>query len=321
MPTVFFSYCHKDEVLRDRLETSLSAMKRQKLIDTWHDRRITAGQSFGDRIAEELERADVILLLVSPDFIDSDYCYEKEMSRALELHAAGEAVVIPVILRPSDWHHLPFGHLLAAPTDGRPVTKWPDQDEAFLDVTTKIRRALEDRGARPKTGSATAAAPAAASTQWPVAAAIANLRSSNLSVRKNLTDADRDRFLDDTFDFIARFFEGSLHELKDRNPDIDTNFRRVDANTFTATIYRGGASASQCKIVRGGMYGQGISYSMATAGNGINESLSVGADAHGFFMKAMGMGIGRPLADKNLTQDGAAEYYWGILMEPLQRGK
>jgi hypothetical protein len=143
-----------------------------------------------------------------------------------------------------------------------------------------------------------------------------------LSIRKDLTEADRDRFLDETFEFVARFFETSLQELKARNEDIDTNYRRVDANTFTAVIYRRGVSASKCKIKRGGMFGSGISYSMDTTGHAhsINDSLTIESDAHGFFVKALNMGMrGGALGEKNLTPEGAAEYYWGILMEPLQR--
>ncbi len=127
------SYSHKDEAFRDQLEVHLSALKRAGAIATWHDRRITAGDPLGQRIDEQLERADMIQLLVSPDFLASDYCHEVEM-RALARHAEGSARVIPVILHPCDWQHSPFAHLLAAPTDGKPITRWPDRDEAFLDV-------------------------------------------------------------------------------------------------------------------------------------------------------------------------------------------
>src|SRR3954464_6609931 len=117
MATIFFSYSHKDEALRDELETHLSMLNRQGFITTWHDRRIAAGDIVDPTISAHLESADVVLLLVSPDFLASDYCYDKEMSRALERHEAGECRVIPVILRPSDWHDAPFGKLLAAPKD------------------------------------------------------------------------------------------------------------------------------------------------------------------------------------------------------------
>jgi hypothetical protein len=123
MATIFFSYSHKDEALRDELETHLSMLKRQGFITTWQDRRIAAGDILDPMINAHLESADVVLLLVSPDFLASDYCYDKEMSRALERHEAGKCRVIPVILRPSDWHDAPFRKLLAAPgrQAGHPV--------------------------------------------------------------------------------------------------------------------------------------------------------------------------------------------------------
>jgi hypothetical protein len=144
--TLFFSYSHIDEALRDQLEKHLAGLHRQDIISSWHDRRITAGTEFGDAIDSHIDTADVILLLVSPDFIASDYCYEKEMVRALERHQKGQARVIPVILRPCDWHGLPFGKLLATPTDGRAITRWPNIDEAFLDVVKAIKAALNETG-------------------------------------------------------------------------------------------------------------------------------------------------------------------------------
>ena len=146
MKSVFFSYSHKDEALRNQLETHLAMLKRQGVISTWHDRRLLAGDNVDQGIANELNQADIILLLVSPDFLASDYCYGVEVVRALERHASNEARVIPVILRPCEWHAAPFGKLLAAPTDGRPVTKWPDPDDAFLNITKAIRTAVGVNG-------------------------------------------------------------------------------------------------------------------------------------------------------------------------------
>ena len=124
MATLFFSYSHADEALRDQLEKQLALLKRQGVIETWHDRRIGAGIEFAQEIDEHVDSDDIILLLVSPDFLDSDYCYDREMARALERHEAKDAVVIPVILRPCEWQHAPFGKLNATPPDGRPVTKF-----------------------------------------------------------------------------------------------------------------------------------------------------------------------------------------------------
>lgn len=118
MATLFFSHSHADEALRDQLEKHLSGLRRQGIITSWRDRRIDAGSDFADAINENLEKADIILLLVSPDFIAPEYCSEHEMKRALARQREGSARVIPVILRPCDWHGLEFGGLLATPTVG-----------------------------------------------------------------------------------------------------------------------------------------------------------------------------------------------------------
>ncbi len=141
---VFYSYAHKDEKLRKKLETQLSHLKQQGRIANWHDHKIGAGQEWANVIDEHLNTADIILLLVSPDFLASEYCYDVEMKRALERHERKEARVIPIILRPSDWHTAPFGKLEALPRDGKPVTTWPNRDQAFLDVAIGIRKALEE---------------------------------------------------------------------------------------------------------------------------------------------------------------------------------
>jgi hypothetical protein len=142
---VFFSYAHEDEPLLGELRKHLGILKRLGVIRDWHDRRITAGTEWKGQIDHHLDTAGVILLLVSPDFVASDYCWDVELKRALERHDRREARVIPVILRPVDnWHAAPFGRLQAVPTDGRPVTEWGNQDAAFADVARHIRTAVED---------------------------------------------------------------------------------------------------------------------------------------------------------------------------------
>src|ERR1700733_9011230 len=150
MAVVLFSYSHADEDLRDRLEKNLKMLKRQGEIETFPDRRIAAGNEVDSSISAELERADVILLLVSTDFLASAYCYDIEMKRALERQERGEARVIPVILRPCEWKEAPFGKLMATPRDGKPITSFPDLDDAFLQVTQAIRQAVTGGGTGPR---------------------------------------------------------------------------------------------------------------------------------------------------------------------------
>ncbi len=144
MISVFFSYSHKDEELRNELEIHLALLRRQGLISTWHDRRIGAGKDLDREISENLDGADLILLLVSPYFLASEYCYEVEMKRALERHNSGEARVIPIVLHPCDWHGAPFGHLRATPPDGKPISKFANVHEGFSAVAKDIRAAVEE---------------------------------------------------------------------------------------------------------------------------------------------------------------------------------
>ncbi|MGB3047793.1 toll/interleukin-1 receptor domain-containing protein [Dokdonella sp.] len=314
MSSLFFSYSHKDEALRDRLEVHLASLKRSGAISVWHDRRITAGDPLGQRIDENLERADIILLLISPDFLASDYCHDIEMQRALERHAQGSARVIPVILKPCDWQHSPFASLLAAPTDGKPITRWPDEDEAFLDVVRQIRAAL------PAPGQAAPIQAQPTATRAAIQAQVAGPRSSNLRLRKQFSDADRDRFVDEAFEFIERFFENSLAELNERNSAIEGRFKKIDANHFSAVIYESGKARTQCTIRLGGTFGKGISYSNALggSGNGFNEMLSVESDDQHQFLRSMGVAMMSNHREEQLSHEGAAEYYWSMLIAPLQ---
>ena len=141
---VFFSYSHKDEDLRDELATHLAMLKNQGLIKAWHDREISAGTEWADAIDENLNSADVILLLVSANFLASQYCYDIEMKRAMERHEAGETRVIPIILKPVDWSGATFGKLQALPKNAKPITTWSNPDEAFLNVAQGIRRVVEE---------------------------------------------------------------------------------------------------------------------------------------------------------------------------------
>jgi internalin A len=150
---LFYSYSHKDELLRNELETHLKLLHRMRLIGEWHDRRIEPGGDWKKQIDENLEQADIILLLVSARFVASDYCYEKEMKRALQRHKAGEARVIPVIVRDVNWRRAPFAKLQALPKDGKPVMKWANRDSAWRNVSEEIERVVrqmrkKDRSSR-----------------------------------------------------------------------------------------------------------------------------------------------------------------------------
>jgi hypothetical protein len=316
MINLFCSYSHKDSDLRIELEKHLAILKRTKVIDSWHDRRIEAGQVIDHAISTHLQNADIILLLVSPDFLASDYCYDLEMTEAMKRHATGNAVVIPVILRPCDWHDTPFGKLLATPTDGKPVIKHTSLDEAFLDITLAIKKVVKSLTAKATHSTISATLPVSPrGTNPPV-------RSTNLTVFKKFNDHEKDTFIDEAFNFMARYFEASLTELKNQHPQLESRFKQIDTQKFTATIYLEGKVRAECMIFMGGLggYSKGISYShqISTSNNSLNESLSIADDGAALSLKPLGMPMTLQ-SNRNLTVEAAAEYYWSLLIRPLQR--
>ena len=140
---IFISYSHKDEELKQQLDKHLASLKRQQVIRDWHDRKIEAGMKWAKQIDYKLNQADIILLLISPDFICSDYCSDIEMEQAIRRHEAGEAIVVPIILEPCDWTYLPCSKYQAFPKNAKPITTWTNSNEAFLDVIRGIRTVVE----------------------------------------------------------------------------------------------------------------------------------------------------------------------------------
>ncbi|WP_437821870.1 toll/interleukin-1 receptor domain-containing protein [Sorangium sp. So ce1078] len=118
------------------------------LIAQWRDRQIDPGEDWKESISEHLDRASIVLLLVNPDFIASDCCYDVEVTRALNRLARKEALVIPVIVRPCDWDAAPFARFQALPRDATPITRWADRDEAWLDLACGLRAAIAKLMAR-----------------------------------------------------------------------------------------------------------------------------------------------------------------------------
>ncbi|HEU5380043.1 MAG TPA: toll/interleukin-1 receptor domain-containing protein [Ktedonobacteraceae bacterium] len=140
---IFFSYAHEDLPLLNRLKTHLMPLQRQGLIEMWHDQNISAGTNWKQEVCEYLNSAQIILLLISSDFINSDYCYSVELKQALERHERKEAWVVPIILRPVVWSGTAFGELQVLPREGKPVTIWANRDEAWAEIVGQLREGIQ----------------------------------------------------------------------------------------------------------------------------------------------------------------------------------
>ncbi len=141
--SVFVSYAHEDEAHRAALSTQLALLRRSGMIREWHDRKLEAGQRWREELLAQLTAADIVLLLVSPYSIASDFAWGEEVSHAMSREAEGTARVIPIIVRPVDWQSAPLGRLRALPRDAKPVTLWRTHDAAWLAVAEGIRTTTE----------------------------------------------------------------------------------------------------------------------------------------------------------------------------------
>mgnify|MGYP000311237679 FL=1 len=140
---IFLSYSHEDENMKNILDKNLVMLKRSDKIDVWQDRAIKAGEVWDEQIRRELEAADIILLLISVDFNNSQYIWNKELKTAMERHERGEARVIPIILRTCEWSEMPYAKLQALPTNAKPISSFTDTDVAYTEVAKGIRMLVD----------------------------------------------------------------------------------------------------------------------------------------------------------------------------------
>lgn len=284
MTTGFISYTHADTELKDQFVRHLAPLRREGLIDVWQDAMLRPGEHLDPTVQAALAASDLVLLLVSSDFIHSEYCYEQEMMRAFARQRAGTARVVAVILRPCQWKGVPVGegqtlsHFVALPKDGLPVTSWLDRDAAFDNAAGAIRDMLRNpaAGGRAERPSAPQAEGAAAFSP-PMTPS--RTTGGLLQLRTKPTDLDRDRFIRSGFSATAALFEARLAELKSSDPRIETDFERIDSRSFAASVYLEGKRVGQVGIWHGGDFFQDalcLSYDgAASTRNSMNEWLSL----------------------------------------------
>jgi tetratricopeptide (TPR) repeat protein len=189
--TIYYSYAPSDKKFRDMLEKHLSSLQRQGIIDSWHEGKIVAGSEREAVLKEYLDLSDIILLLISADFISSDYCYSTEMEQALQRHRRGEAHVIPILLRPTSTQGLPFAILQFLPTDGKPITHYKDRDDAFVQIIEAILTIIEEMGTRLPSEPAPIERAHASPTWWKVSYS----RNTSFIGRHSILEHLHDAFL------------------------------------------------------------------------------------------------------------------------------
>lgn len=225
---IFISYSHSDQVALNRLYTHLTPLRSEGLIDTWYDRQILAGGRIDAEINRELESCDLFLSLVSPDFLASDYCVNREMRRALEHHRDDAAHVVPIIVEPCDWLSSPLRELKALPHDGKPISEWPNPNNAYLDVVSELRRILETRKvAGPPIGRAMFSEEM--NETRPVAP------RSRYRVQRDFDEIDRSEFRETAFEVIRDYFQQQIAEINTIS-DLRGRFVLHGLSSFGCTI-------------------------------------------------------------------------------------
>ena len=312
MKQVFVSYSHKDEAFRRELDSHLAMLRRQGVIEVFTDHCIPAGGEFDEAIRQELERADVVLLLVSADFLNSEYCFGVEMQRSIERHDAGQCRVVPIIVRPCDWEPAPFRKLKALPKDGKPVASWADHDEPFSEVAKALRTMLAASSPR---------AAAALARQAPApAAAAAPQRRVLTRLPREFTDQDKHDFTHAAFTEIRAYFSAALTELEHENLGLQARLTETSARAFQVVVFKHGKKVAGCYIRIGGFGETGIAYTNgdAIAEGSFNEIMSVQNDDNTLFFKpTMSMFDSRLI--QQMSPEQAAEFLLEKLLGPLHR--
>lgn len=303
----FISYSHHDNAALERLHVHLKNLTRDGHIETWYDRDILAGSELDAEIERELEAANLFLLMVSPDFIASDYCVEREMKRALERHAAGNARVVPIIVDECDWKAMgELRQLKAVPTDGKAISEWANPNTAYLNVVQELRRIIEAESAPAAT---------AKTAPEPVAARPAMTR---YRAKREFDEIDRSDFRDAAFATIKDYFRRATEEI-DSIDGLRGRFIERSATSFGATVVNGGQRHGTAHITvhcRNSQVALGdIYYSFNedagdnTANGGFNVSVD---DYEQFLIQTMNI-FGR--ADERMAPEQAAEVLWSEFVD------
>lgn len=303
----FISYAHTDAKALDRLHKHLAMLKREGALNAWTDHAILPGDHVNEAISAQLKQSTTFIALVSPDYLASRYCYEKEFELALTLARAGRMRIVPVILEPCDWLSSPLKEFLALPKDGLAISSWTNQNNAFLDVVTGLRRILKMPDERGEVGSGfdTIATP-------PRAGTVRQLR-----IKQDFDAIQRGDFADKTFTVIQDYFRASCDELT-RIEDLRARFEVMDSTAFTCTVVnRGRLRGGEAHItVRNGKgrstgFGGEISYLNERYGeaNTSNGSIRVEHDDYNLFLTMGQLGLSGRDKEK-ITPEQAAAKLW-----------
>ncbi|MCS3870691.1 hypothetical protein J3D55_003607 [Chryseobacterium ginsenosidimutans] len=238
----FISYSHKDSNYLERLKVHLAQMKRDGLITEWTDEEIHAGGSLNNTISDALNSSELFLALLSPDYIASNYCYNKEFETAQRMQEVGEIIIVPIIIEPCDWKRTPFGNLKALPKDGKAVSEWTNANNAFLNVIDELRRL-------------TTLSKSTVSLQNLPKSTAPEKMVRNYKVKKYFSEVDNYNFKETSYQEIKNYFQSSISEL-DSVENLQARFTNDGKGFFTCLVSNRANNQSSFLTVQAGSDGQ-----------------------------------------------------------------
>ncbi|WP_426166658.1 toll/interleukin-1 receptor domain-containing protein [Sandarakinorhabdus sp. DWP1-3-1] len=321
MATGFISYTHADAEFKNRLLGHLAPLRREGLIEVWHDGLLRPGEHLDPAIQSALSASQIVILLISSDFIASEYCYEQELIRAFARQRDGRAQVVPIILRPCQWKGVPVGSdarladFIALPKDGKPVSTWSDVDAAFDDAVGRLRDMIRNSNLSQKDSATRKAAISDQALERLPSA------SSNLSLASSPTDLDRDRLLRKGFAATMSVFEKRLKELAESNLRLESEFDLIDSRSMSARVYLDGKRVGEVSIWHGnGSWRNALCLSYDTnnsSRNTMNDWLSLETGDEGLCFSTHGS-LSYEVQRRQLDADGAADYLWAKFLDQIR---
>lgn len=304
---LFISYSHADDALLERLHKHLAQLQRDGSLSGWYDRDIQAGSRLDEEIEGELSKADIFLACVSPDYIASNYCYDRELQNALERESEGNLAVVPVIFEPCEWLETPLQKFKAVPRDGKAVSEHTNPNVALLDVATELRKlAVSLTGA-----VETKAIPAG----YPLISA--KDASSRYRIKREHDELHKRDFIEAAFNEIYKFFESSVSEIS-AVPDIEARLTPVNGDRFSCTVINRGLRRGfeTLHVRRGGSWGAiDILYGEQYSTNTSNGGFSVDADEYQLHLRPSMFNLSQ--MDKRVTAREAAQMLWDDLLKKV----
>jgi hypothetical protein len=302
----FISYSHIDGAALSRFATHLAMLRREGMLADWVDQKILAGGEIDKEVSRQLDACDLFLPLVSPDFLNSNYCYDTEMKRAIERHESGAIRIVPIIIEPCDWKASPLKRFKALPRDGKPVAEWTNKNNAYLDVVTELRRLIEEMPSAEMPGSN---ATGLAQRSGP---------GRKYRVKKDFDEIDKKDFRKRAFEKIHDYFAGAAAEINGVD-GLKARLELLGSDGFTCTVVNRQKRNTAAHITvysKGGRASLGdITYSFqekAEPGTA-NGWFSVECDDYDLFLALNSLGSRRE--EKRLTPEDAAEALWEEFLE------